>query len=138
MNVRKLTQKPVWILLLLLSISVNAQNSLWQQVAVTETQSFDLEERNSTPTTFDVYKLDTQNFKEIIQQAPERFRSISSLIFPYQSETDNYKISVFMKHRYLKPVFKQNIRIFAPMSDKELTILLQLHALAFLLSASIS
>lgn len=95
MNVRKLTQKPVWILLLLLSISVNAQNSLWQQVAVTETQSFDLEERNSTPTTFDVYKLDTQNFKEIIQQAPERFRSISSLIIPLpigNGQLQNFRI----------------------------------------------
>lgn len=95
MSLKKLTQKPLLVLILLLSISISAQNSLWQQVAITETQSFDLEKRNSTPTIFDVYNLELQNFKNIIQQAPERFNGTSSIIIPLPTgngQLQNFRI----------------------------------------------
>src|SRR5690554_2933662 len=65
---------------LLVGTGMSAQNALWTKVHETETQSHALELRNSTPTAYDIFKLDTPALKSLLAQAPERFNGNSNVI----------------------------------------------------------
>lgn len=78
---RKLTLNSFIVsVLLAFGLNVDAQNALWKQVSVNEGQTFILESRNSTPTEYDVFKLDVATFKNLVQQAPRRFSGNSSVV----------------------------------------------------------
>lgn len=78
-----------------LGIHLNAQNNLWQKKSITETESLTLQSRNSTPTEFDIYKLDVVSFKNAVVQSPQRFSLNSSVIVPLPvggGEIENFKV----------------------------------------------
>ncbi|QAA81767.1 T9SS type A sorting domain-containing protein [Aequorivita sp. H23M31] len=70
----------LFLALLTVGLGMNAQSSLWQKVSTSETQSRQLELRNSSPQEFDLFKLNTPALKNLLAQAPQRFSGNSNVI----------------------------------------------------------
>ncbi len=79
---KKSTFQPfLLVLLMVFGLGMNGQNAaLWTKVSPSETQNRSLEERNSTPQEFDLFKLNTPALKNLLAQAPERFTTVSQVI----------------------------------------------------------
>lgn len=80
---------------LLVGTGMSAQNSLWTKVHETETQNHSLKLRNSTPTEYDIFELDTPALKSMLAQAPERFNGHSNVIISLptnQGELQNFRV----------------------------------------------
>ncbi len=83
---KKSTFKPFLIVfLLLLSFGLHAQNALWTKASPSETQTRQKAYRNSMPQDFNLFKLNTPAFKNLLANAPERFSGTSNVIIELPS-----------------------------------------------------
>jgi len=105
---------------LLVGTGMSAQNALWTKVHETETQSHALELRNSTPTAYDIFKLDTPALKSLLAQAPERFNGNSNVIISLPTnngemqsfrvyEASNFEAELQEKHPGIRAYAGQGI-----------------------------
>ena len=91
---KRITLKPFMLVsLMLISIGMNAQKALWTKVSPQETQSQEKTFRNSTPSDFDLFKLNTPALKNLLAQAPERLTTTSNVII--ELPTNNGEIQKF-------------------------------------------
>ena len=91
---KKSTLKPFMLMsLMLISIGMSAQKALWTKVSTKETQSQEKTFRNSTPTEFDLFQLNTSALKALLAKAPERFTTTSNVII--ELPTNNGEIQRF-------------------------------------------
>src|SRR5690606_28422602 len=70
----------LFLAIIIVGLGMNAQNALWQKVSPLEVQNRQAALTNSTPEEFDLFKLNTPALKNILAQAPERFRGTSNVI----------------------------------------------------------
>lgn len=78
--------------ILLFSTSIFAQNAIWQRTSLAEVQT-DLLTQYDTPQEYEVFKLNTTNFKNLLVSAPERFNGTSQTIISLPM--DNGKLEKF-------------------------------------------
>ena len=91
---KKSTFKPfLFVFLLLLSFGLHAQNALWTKASPSETQNRQKAYRNSMPQEFNLFKLNTPAFKNLLANAPERFSGASNVII--ELPTNNGEIQRF-------------------------------------------
>lgn len=63
---------------LLVTVSMQAQKSIWSPVSESRVASMDLKERNAAPTSYQLFTLDQNAFDNVLQNAPLRNSGISS------------------------------------------------------------
>ncbi|MCB0453148.1 MAG: T9SS type A sorting domain-containing protein [Aequorivita sp.] len=92
---KKSTFKHMLVLsFVLLCFGINAQNNaLWTKASPSETQTRQKAYRNSMPQDFNLFKLNTPAFKNLIANAPERFSGTSNVII--ELPTNNGEIQRF-------------------------------------------
>jgi hypothetical protein len=91
---KKSTFKPfLFVFLLLLNFGLHAQNALWTKASPSETQTRQKAYRNSMPQDFNLFKLNTPAFKNLIANAPERFSGTSNVVI--ELPTNNGEIQRF-------------------------------------------
>lgn len=93
---KKSTFKPFLIVfLLLLSFGLQAQNALWTKASPSETQNRQKAYRNSMPQDFNLFKLNTTAFKNLLATAPDRFSGTSNVIIELPTndgETQRFRV----------------------------------------------
>lgn len=78
---KKFNLKPFVLLFsLLLTAGLSAQNGLWVKASPAETESHILQERNSTPSDFEIFNLDVAALKNSVSAAPDRFSGQTSQV----------------------------------------------------------
>ena len=91
---KKSTFKPFLIVfLMLLSFGLHAQNALWTKASPSETQTRQKAYRSSMPQDFNLFKLNTTAFKNLLATAPDRFSGTSNVII--ELPTNNGEIQRF-------------------------------------------
>jgi len=82
------------LIVLLITISAQAQSSYWKSVSPNKTSSMDLVSRNAVPTDFSVFELNSNAFKSALKQAPSR-TSVSESNTIIQLPSENGKLESF-------------------------------------------
>ena len=78
---KKLNLTPfVVLVLMLMSVGMSAQNSLWKKATSKEVKGLTTAERNSTPQEFTLFQLNTAALKSLLANAPERFTTVSDVV----------------------------------------------------------
>lgn len=70
----------LFLALMIVGLGMNAQSTLWERASTSEIQNRTTANRNSTPTEFDLFKLNTPALKNLLAQAPERFTTFSNVV----------------------------------------------------------
>lgn len=86
----------VLLFALLVGTGMSGQNGLWKKASPSEAESHTLQQRNSTPTSFDIFKLDVSALKNLVAQAPDRFSGQTSnviIALPTEhGEMENFRV----------------------------------------------
>lgn len=83
---RKFTPQKLTILFILLfSINISAQNSIWQVASLSETESLEIRTISDVPNTFEVFKLNTLELQQQLAHVPQRFSGTSNVIIELPS-----------------------------------------------------
>jgi hypothetical protein len=75
---------------LLVTVSAQAQKSIWSPVSESRVASMDLQERNAVPSSFQLFELDKDALRSAVSNAPKRNSGIASNViieFPTQDGT---------------------------------------------------
>ncbi len=100
----------LFLAVLIIGAGMNGQEALWEKVTLSEAQNRPTEIRNSTPEEFEMFRLNTQAFKTLLAQAPERFTRTSEVII--QLPTNNGELQDFRV--YEAPTFAPELQAKHP------------------------
>lgn len=68
------------LILMIVGAGLNAQNAIWQKVSSVNAEAYTLEQRNSIPEKYDLFKLNYPALRQALANAPERFSGQSNVI----------------------------------------------------------